>query len=69
MSTSPRKTRTDRDRRRAEGLRPVTHWVPDLRNPRVRAAIRREGMLLAKHPENAAIDAWIEAVCDSSEES
>ena len=54
---------------RAEGLRPVTHWVPDLRNPRVRAALRREGALLAKHPENAAIDAWIEAVYDSSEGS
>lgn len=52
---------------RAQGLRPVQHWVPDLRNPRVRAAIRRQGDLLAKHPENAAIDAWIEAVYDWSE--
>jgi len=48
-------------------LRPLQHQVPDLRDPRVRAAIRREAALLARHPENAAIDAWIEAVYDWSE--
>jgi hypothetical protein len=53
-----------RDRLRAQGLRPVQHWVPDLRNPRVRAAIRREAALLSQHPENAAIDRWIESAYD-----
>jgi len=43
-----------RERLRAQGLRPVQHWVPD---PRVRADLRRQGRLLAKHPENDAIDA------------
>lgn len=56
--------RARRERLRAQGLRPVQHWVPDLRNPRVRAAIRREAALLSRHPENAAIDNWIEAVYD-----
>jgi len=46
---------------------PVQHWVPDLRDPRVRAAIRREAALLAQHPENAAIDDWIDAAYDWSE--
>jgi hypothetical protein len=41
--------------------------VPDLRDPRVRADLRREATLLAQHPENAAIDAWIDAVYDWSE--
>jgi len=50
-----------RSRLRAQGLRLVQHWVPDLRDPRVRAAIRREAALLAQHPENAAIDDWIDA--------
>ena len=27
-----------RERLRAQGLRPVQHWVPDLRNPEVREA-------------------------------
>jgi hypothetical protein len=53
-----------RDRLRAQGLRPIQHWVPDLRDRRVRAEIRREATLLAQHPENAAIDDWIEAAID-----
>lgn len=55
-----------RKRLRAQGLRPVQFWVPDLRNPKIRADLRRQGRLLAKHPENAEIDAWIEAVSDFS---
>jgi hypothetical protein len=45
----------------------VQHWVPDLRNPRVRADLRRQGRLLSQYSENAAIDAWVEAVCDLNE--
>jgi len=56
-----------RKRLRAQGLRPVQHWVPDLRDAKVLADLRRQGELLAQHPENAEIDAWIEAVYDSSE--
>lgn len=56
-----------RKRLRAQGLRPVVHWVPDLRDPRVRADLRRQGDLLAQHPANAEIDAWIDAVYDWSE--
>jgi hypothetical protein len=53
-----------RERLRAQGLRPVQHWVPDLRDPKVLAEIRREGAMMAKHPENDAIDDWIEQVDD-----
>jgi hypothetical protein len=56
-----------RKRLRAQGLRPVQHWVPDLRDPKVRGAIRREAALLARHPENDAIDDWIDAAYDCSE--
>ena len=56
-----------RRRLRAQGLRPVQYWVPDLRDPKVRADLRRQGRLLGKHRENADIDAWIEAVTDFSE--
>jgi hypothetical protein len=56
-----------RQRLRAQGLRPVQHWVPDLRDPKVLAEIRREGALLAQHPENAAIDDFIDASYDWSE--
>ncbi|MGH6767592.1 MAG: antitoxin MazE-like protein [Xanthobacteraceae bacterium] len=33
----------------------------------MRAEIRREAALLAKHPDNAAVDAWIESVYDWDE--
>jgi len=56
-----------RKRLRAQGLRPVQHWVPDVRDPKVRADLLRQGRLLGKHPENAEIDAWIDANYDWSE--
>lgn len=62
--SAQQRMRERRARLRAQGLRPVQHWVPDLRDPKVRAEIRRQGALLAKHPENAAIDEWIEAMID-----
>ncbi len=78
MATTPRKNRARaktprqrmaarRERLRAQGLRPIQHWVPDLRDPKVRADIRREAAKLTQHPDNAAIDDWIEAVYDWSE--
>jgi hypothetical protein len=53
-----------RERLRAQGLRPVQFWVPDLRDPKVLADIRRQAKLMAQHPENDAIDDWIEQVVD-----
>jgi hypothetical protein len=76
MSTTPKKPKprtpqqrmaSRRERLRAQGLRPVQHWVPDLRDPKVLAAIRREAKLMAQHPENDAIDAWNEAAYDWSQ--
>lgn len=59
--------RERRARLRAQGLRPVQFWVPDLRDPRVLADLRRQGELLASHPENKEIDAWIDTVYDWDE--
>jgi hypothetical protein len=73
MVATPKKTKprtpqqrmaSRRERLRAQGLRPVQHWVPDLRDPRVLREIRREGAMLSKHPENAAIDDWLDTVRD-----
>jgi hypothetical protein len=65
--TPRERMRARRERLRRHGLRPVQFWVPDLRNARVRAEIRREAKLLARHPENAAVDEWIDAIHDWSE--
>jgi hypothetical protein len=68
--TSPRthqqRMAARRDRLRAQGLRPVQHWVPDVRDPKVRADLRRQAKLMARHPQNDAIDGWIEAAYDWS---
>jgi hypothetical protein len=56
-----------RERLRKQGLALRVRSVPNLRDPKVRAEIRREAAILARHPENDAIDAWIEAVYDWSE--
>lgn len=56
-----------RKRLHAQGLRLVQHWVPDIRDPKVRADLLRQGRLLGKHAENAKIDAWIDANYDWSE--
>ena len=75
MATTPKKSKprtpqqrmaSRRERLRAQGLRPVQHWVPDLRNPKVLAELRREIKLMAQHPENDAIDVWNEAAYDWS---
>ena len=78
MATTPKKVKartpqqrmaSGRDRLRAQGLRPVQHWVPDLRNPRILKEIRREGAMLSKHPEDAAIDDWLDTMRDPESRS
>jgi hypothetical protein len=68
LARTPKPTRVKvqehRQRLRAQGLRPIQHWVPDLRDPKVKAQIRKEAALLAEHPENDEIDRWIEANAD-----
>lgn len=56
-----------RKRLRAQGLRPVQYWVPDLRDPKVRADLRRQAKLMARPVEGGAVDDWIEQVYDWSE--
>jgi len=56
-----------RKRLRAQGLRPVQVWVPDLRDPKVRADLRRQAKLLSRPVENGALDDWIEKAYDWAE--
>jgi hypothetical protein len=65
--TSGDRMRTYRERMRLAGKRPIQHWVPDFRNPRVLAQIRKEAAMLDKHPDTEAINAWLEAVLDETE--
>jgi len=56
-----------RARLRAQGLRPIQHWVPDLRDPRVRADLSRQAKLMARPIEGGALDDWIEQIYDWKE--
>ena len=76
MSASPKKPKPQtaqqrmasrRERLRAQGLRPVQHWVPDLRNPEVVADLKRQAKLMAQHPQNAELDDWLEKAIDWDE--
>jgi hypothetical protein len=76
MATTPRKHSAQspqqrmaarRERLRAQGLRPVQHWVPDLRDPAVVADLKRQAKLMAQHPQNAELDDWLDKAIDWDE--
>lgn len=76
MAASPQRSRPKtarermqarRERLRAQGLRPIQFWVPDLRNPKVQADLRRQAKLLARPVESGALDHWIDQAYDWSE--
>ncbi len=73
MPTSPKKPKPQtakqrmsarRERLRAQGLRPVQHWVPDLRDPKVLADLKRQAKLMAQHPQNAELGDWLDKAID-----
>jgi hypothetical protein len=62
--TSREKVRTHRARLRAQGMRPITMWVPDMRTPRFAAEARRQ-CALANSSRHAAEDqAWVDTMSD-----
>lgn len=65
--TAQQRMQARRERLRAQGLRPIQHWVPDLRDPRVKADMRRQAKLLGRPVEDRAVDDWIERAYDWSE--
>ena len=72
MLASPRssrdKVRAHRDRLRAQGLRPVQIWVPDVRSPAFQAEAHRQSVAVA-HSSGAQDDqAFIDAVSLLDEE-
>lgn len=68
LPKSPRQRMAARRARlRAQGLRPVQHWVPDSRDPKVKADLRRQARLMARPVEGGALDEWIDKAYDWSE--
>lgn len=58
------KVRAHRLRLRAQGLRPVQIWVPDVRSSAFKAEAARQAKLVAQHPDERDIADFIESAAD-----
>ena len=56
------KVRAHRARLRAQGLRPIQIWVPDVRAPGFAAEAHRQARLVADSPSEAEDQAWLESI-------
>lgn len=56
------KVKAHRDRLRAQGLRPIQIWVPDVRAPGFAEEVRRQCRLIAGSPQDADDQAFIDSV-------
>jgi hypothetical protein len=57
-----RKVREHRQRLRAQGMRPIQIWVPDVHSPEFAAEARRQCLLANASPEEAEIQSFIDSV-------
>lgn len=60
--TSREKVKAHRARLRAQGLRPVQIWVPDVRSPAFVAEARRQSLAVARSPQEADDQGFVDAV-------
>jgi hypothetical protein len=58
------KVREHRQRLRAQGMRPIQIWVPDVRSPEFSAEARRQSRLVAQSPQEADSQALIDSVAE-----
>lgn len=61
---SREKVRAYRVRLRAQGLRPITIWVPDTRTKAFATQAHRESLLAASSPTDREDQAFIESITD-----
>lgn len=67
-STSPTaiRVRAHRDRLRAQGLRPVQLWVPDVRSPQFAQQAHEQSIAVASSSTDADDQAFIDALGDGA---
>jgi antidote-toxin recognition MazE-like antitoxin len=58
------KVRAHRARLRAQGLRPITIWVPDTRSPEFLRQARRQARLIARSSHAEDDQAFIDAISE-----
>jgi hypothetical protein len=67
-ATSRQKVQAHRNRLRAQGLRPIQVWVPDVRSPKFAAQASRQSRLVATSPHAAEDQAFIDALSSGVDE-
>lgn len=61
-----RKVRRHREKLRAQGLRPIQIWVPDVNDPKFIAEARRQSLAIAQSPHEKADQAFIDSLWDDA---
>jgi hypothetical protein len=61
------KVREHRERLRAQGLRPIQIWVPDVRSPSFRSEAHRQSAAIAASAHAREDQAFIDAISDWGE--
>ena len=62
--SSQAKVSEHRRRLRAQGLRPIQIWVPDVRAPGFKSQAHRQSLAVATNPQANADQSFIDAVAD-----
>lgn len=65
--TSQEKVEAHRARLRAQGLRPIQIWVPDVRSPEFAAEAHRQSLLAAQSPHAEEDQDWVDSVSEINE--
>jgi hypothetical protein len=65
-SASARKVRAHRAKLRAQGLRPIQIWVPDVNDPKFIAEAHRQSLAIANSPHEKEDQAFIDSISDLS---
>lgn len=68
VPTSRAKVRAHRERLRAQGLRPIQIWVPDVRSRRFAAQAARQSRLVAASSHAVEDQSFIDALASGVEE-
>jgi hypothetical protein len=63
-SASAKKVRAHRAKLRAQGLRPIQIWVPDVNDPKFIAEAHRQSLAIANSPHEKEDQAFIDSLFD-----
>ena len=66
--TSRERVNAYREQLRRQGLRPIQHWVPDVRSAAFAAEAHRQSLAVARSVQECEDQAFIDAISDDAEE-